>query len=214
MPNPYQQSKRASAACCTELQRPIVKDVSLRHAVRQQLLGQFIYSYVPDGMLGEQRPKQQQHASWLMMVTELPDLTPALEASIVAMTTAKVGRMNDDPVLVKASLKSYTQGLWELQKALWDPHLMYRDETLAACMSLWMYEVMECPAGTPRGWISHFDGCRRLIELRGAEAHASDLGHQLFLVYRTTAVGPTFRPSGHRICKCKSCTNGVGFCAD
>ena len=165
-------------------------------------------------MLVEQQPKQPQFASWLMMVTELPELTPALEASIVAMTTAKVGRINNDPVLVKASLKSYTQALWELQKALWDPNLMYSDETLAACLGLWMYEVMECPDGTPHGWVSHFDGCKRLVELRGAEAHASAMGHQLFLVYRTTAVSPTTCPSCPGVCKSKLCTNGIGFCAD
>ena len=145
---------------------------------------------MPDSTLVAQKPVQRECASWLVLVLELPELTAALETSVIAMTTAKIGRMNGDPGLVKASLKSYVQGLWELQKALWDPALMYRDETLSACMALWMYEVMECPAETVCGWISHFDGCKRLIELRGAEAHTSALGHQTFLGYRTTAVSP------------------------
>jgi hypothetical protein len=125
-----------------------------------------------------------------MLVAELPEMTPALEAAVLAMSTAKIGRLNNDPVLVKASLKSYVEGLWELQKALWDPKLMYRDETLAACMALWMYEVMECPSETLCGWISHFGGCERLVQLRGPEAHSSALGHQVFRAFRTTAVSP------------------------
>jgi hypothetical protein len=125
-----------------------------------------------------------------VLVAELPEMTTALEASVLAMSTAKVGRLNNDPVLVKASLNSYVEGLWELQKALWDPKLMYRDETLAACMALWMYEVMECPSETLSGWISHFGGCQRLVQLRGPDAHSSALGHQVFLAFRTTAVSP------------------------
>lgn len=125
-----------------------------------------------------------------MLVAELPEMTTALEASVLAMSTAKVGRLNNDPVLVKASLHSYVEGLGELQKALWDPKLMYRDETLAACMALWMYEVIECPSETLSGWISHFGGCQRLVQLRGPEAHSSALGHQVFLAFRTTAVSP------------------------
>jgi hypothetical protein len=183
-----EQSTRASSNYCTELCLPLTKDVSARHAVRQQLLGDFINCYLPNSWLAAQRPAQKEQASWIVLVTELPELTRALETSVLAMSAAKVGRLNDDPALLKASLGSYVQGLRELQKALWDPKLMYRDETLAACMALWMYEVLECPEGSVRGWISHFGGCEKLVQLRGAEAHSSILGHQVFVGYRTTAV--------------------------
>jgi hypothetical protein len=183
-----EQVTRASLARHTELPLSPAQDVSGRHAFRQQLLSEFIYSYMPDSTIVPLRPTRKDKGSWLVLVAELPELTTALETSVLAMSTAKLGRMNNDPGLVKASLKSYVQGLWELQKALWDPSLMYRDETLAACMALWMYEVMECPAGSVSGWISHFDGCQRLVQLRGAKAHSSVLGHQVFLAFRTTAV--------------------------
>jgi Fungal specific transcription factor domain len=189
-----EQGTRASPARGTELQLRPAHDVSVRHAFRQQLLSEFIYSYMPDSTLVPLRPFRKDKGSWLVLVAALPELTTALESSVLAMSTAKIGRLKDDPVLVKASLKSYVQGLWELQKALWDPNLMYRDETLAACMALWMYEVMECPAGTVSGWISHFDGCQRLVQLRGAKAHSSTLGHQVFLAFRTTAVSSS-RPA-------------------
>jgi hypothetical protein len=185
-----EQSTRASPTSCAELQLSLAKDVPVRHAFRQQLLNEFIYSYLPDCASMSQRSVRKEEASWLILVTELPELTTALDTSVLAMCTAKIGRLNNDPVLVKASLKLYVQGLWELQMALWDPKLMYKDETLAACMALWMYEVMECPAKTVTGWISHFDGCQRLVQLRGAEAHSTALGHRVFLAFRTTAVRP------------------------
>ena len=186
-----EQSPIASEAYGTGLQPiPFAKDVSVRHAFRQQLLGEFIYSYFPDGFAVSNGPFGKGKDSWFMQVAELPEMTAALEVSVTAMSTAKIGRMNDDPVLVKASLSLYVEALWELQKALWDPKLMYGDETLAACMALWMYEVMECPSGTASGWISHFNGCQRLVQLRGPESHNSALGHQVFLAFRTAAVSP------------------------
>jgi hypothetical protein len=88
-------------------------------------------------------------------------------------------------------MKLYGQGLRELQHALWSPKLMYKDETLAACMALAMYEVVECPAQSRGGWVTHSNGCARLIQLRGAEAHTSNLGHHLFLSSRIQCVSPT-----------------------
>lgn len=196
-----EQSIHASPTCGTDLQLPFPRNLSIRHAFCQQLLSEFIYSYLPDSSLVPHRQFRKDKGSWLMLVAELPEMTTALETAVLAMSSAKVGRLNDDPVLVKASLKSYVEGLWELQKALWDPKLMYRDETLAACMALWMYEVMECPSETVSGWISHFGGCQRLVQLRGPEAHSSALGHQVFLAFRTTAVSPFCLPAFQRRCR-------------
>ena len=48
----------------------------------------------------------------------LLDYTKALEASILAIAAAKLGRVNENEVLIHESLKFYFNGLWELQKAL------------------------------------------------------------------------------------------------
>ena len=103
---------------------------------------------------------------------------------------ANLGRENDDLALVKESLHLYTRGLYEMQIALWDPKQMYKDETLGACMALAMYELFECPAENRRAYASHQDGCAKLVELRGAEAHASGLAHQIFLTFRRQSVCP------------------------
>ena len=122
------------------------------------------------------------------MLPTLPMLTSALETSIMAVCTAKFGRRYKDSRLVDESLKLYTRGLRQLQSALWDPRLMYHDETLGACMALAMYEIFECPSDSRRAYVSHQQGLAKLVHLRGAKAHASGLGHQIFLAFRVQAV--------------------------
>ena len=170
------------------LQFCLPKDIPLHAALRQQLLSEFLYCYLPDSMLAGLQRGPKEETSWLVQVAESTALTKALETAIMALCTAKLGRLHDDPVMVKASLRCYTKGLKEAQRALWDPNLMYHDETLAACMTLSMYEMLECPAQTHNGWTGHFDGCARLVQLRGAEAHSSAMAHQIFVPFRITAV--------------------------
>lgn len=179
-----EQRTRAQSECSQAL----AKSVPLHVVFRKQLFSQFLHCFFPDSMLALQPWHSTEKTSWLVLIAESPNLTRALETSILALSAAKLGRLHEDPVLVKASLKAYTTGLWELQKALWDPELMYHDETLAACMALSAYEVMECPSKTGNGWTSHFDGSAKLVKLRGAAAHSSILGHQIFRSFRATAV--------------------------
>ena len=120
-----------------------------------------------------------------MLVPELPRSTKALDVSTMAFCMASLGRRHEDLVMLKDSLSLYVQGLHEVQRALWDPQLIYRDETLAACMALAIYEQLECPAANRRAHASHHDGIAKLIELRGAEAHSYGLAHQIFLAFRT-----------------------------
>jgi hypothetical protein len=128
--------------------------------------------------------------TWLTMLPSLSTFTAALEATILAVSTAKLGRLNGDEALVRESLKFYIQGLWELQKALWNPDLMYKDETVSACMALVMYEVVECPDQTIAGWTGHMKGLRRLFELKGPRGYTSEFGHKLFISFRQLEVGP------------------------
>lgn len=121
---------------------------------------------------------------WLILIPDLAFPTDALEASSLALATSRLGRSNNDPVLLRESLRLYTLGIRQLQKALWDPTLMYRDETLAACMALAMYEITECPSKDASGYLSHCNGLETLVRLRGPEAHMNGLGHHVFLMSR------------------------------
>lgn len=173
------------AKSCTTPDTHLSPAIAPHALYRHQLLNSFLCHYIPASQLAFGPPEER---SWLVLLSELPTPTKALEISTLALCTAKLGRENDDPVFVKESLCLYTQGLCEMQKALWDPQLMYRDETLGACMALAMYELHECPAANRRAYASHQDGCAKLVELRGAEAHSSGLGHEIFLTFRRQSV--------------------------
>jgi hypothetical protein len=157
---------------------------------RQQILYEFLASAFPANVGAQDREKI--NGNWLRMIPALPESTIALETSMLAVSTAKLGRLNDNQVLIHESLRLYVQGLWELQKALWDPKLMHNNETLAACMALIVYEVVECPDKTLDGWVSHMRGCAKMFELKGPGAYDSDFGHQLFLSFRVIEVFPSF----------------------
>jgi hypothetical protein len=67
-----------------------------------------------------------------------------------------------------------------------------RDETLAACFALSLYEVTECSSESGVGYLTHHDGCATLIQLRGADAHSSGLAHDIFTGFRIQGVRTDF----------------------
>ncbi|KAI9711059.1 MAG: hypothetical protein M1828_001986 [Chrysothrix sp. TS-e1954] len=100
--------------------------------------------------------------------------------------------------MVQVSRKLYLMALKRLQESLWNPVLMHKDDTLGASMALAMYEAMESPSQTEKGYLSHVNGLARLIELRGPEAHRTGLGHHIFIAFRYTEVNTrrSFRSPG------------------
>ncbi|KAL9044489.1 MAG: hypothetical protein Q9214_002374 [Letrouitia sp. 1 TL-2023] len=168
---------RASQRNSTSTSLPIILSPSAGASCRQQLFSLFLDCYFPRDILEEQKP-------WFAQLSELSSPTKAVEFSTMAVCSAKLGRLNDDKNLTQESLSLYAQGLKELQKELWNRKLMHSDETLAACMALGMYELMECPAGDRHGYISHQNGCARMIQLRGAKAYQTGLSHKIFQTFR------------------------------
>ncbi|KAH0847032.1 C6 zinc finger domain protein [Fonsecaea pedrosoi] len=157
--------------------------VNTNPALRQRLLSLYLENHLSKDRLG---PMQQR--VWLIQVPRLPDLTPALEISMMALAVAKLGEVYRDEGLVHESLKLYREALREVQIALWDRNLMLHDQTLAACVALGMYEMSQCPNQSKHGYISHTLGCQKLIQLRGAEAHTDGLGHSIFVHFRIQGI--------------------------
>ncbi|KFY40914.1 hypothetical protein V494_03269 [Pseudogymnoascus sp. VKM F-4513 (FW-928)] len=143
---------------------------------QQQLLGEFMHAFIPN--YGTSASAED--SMWLVCVPEMVGSSPALEAVLMALSTAQLGRAHDSTDLVYESRRLYCVSLRELGKALKDMEKVYKDETLAACVALALYEVVECPAESDKGLVTHSDGCMRLIEARGPEAHTGDVGHMLF----------------------------------
>lgn len=76
-----------------------------------------------------------------------------------------------------------------MQKALWSDTLRYEDETLAACLVLSLYELMECPDNGDGAYQSHSRGYLSLVKARGMDAHTNGIGHDLFVGARLQGVG-------------------------
>jgi Fungal specific transcription factor domain len=124
----------------------------------------------------------------LAAIAAMPNPSRALNISVLAFCTAKLSRISKDPTLAKDSSRLYGGGLRELQRALWDPKQMYKDDTLGACVLMALYEIYECPSGSRQGYKSHIDGCAMLMQKRGPAAHSTGLGHSVFSFFRVMAV--------------------------
>ncbi|KAF5654068.1 hypothetical protein F25303_1749 [Fusarium sp. NRRL 25303] len=104
-----------------------------------------------------------------------------MEYAILALSTAAFER---DGAFEGQSLKLYTRGLYELQKAIDNPKTRLDDQTLAACVLLGMFEFAECPGRTVSAYMRHYQGAMALLQLRGPEQHISGLAHDMFQVLR------------------------------
>lgn len=165
------------------LRKQSLYTISSNSAYRQQLYALFISCFLPIAHVGSM-PKKP----WILQIADIGNPTEALQEASLAFCLARVGNFNNDSLLRRESLKVYTRSLYALQKALLDRDLLYSDETLAAVQLLSFYELFECPDHNTSGYVSHNKGTARLIQLRGPEAHATGLGHSLFLAYRGPGV--------------------------
>lgn len=146
---------------------------------RQQLFQEYLCSYLPARRYG-----RGYEIPWFAQFPGLLKSTAALQVSLTALCISSLGRENNDDGLVSEGVHHYAQGLGEVQKLLNHPNKMHSDETLAACVALMLMEVVECPAHSRSGYLSHQRGIAHLIELRGPGAHTSPLGHSVLRTFR------------------------------
>jgi hypothetical protein len=151
---------------------------------RQQLLGAFANVCFPKSMM----VWKQRRMPWPALLCSIPMRSDGpLEKAALALSAAVTGRCHNDAELLHESLRLYTQGLKGLQHAL-KSRLVTDDETLATCLALSLYEIIEAPGESRRGFHNHTNGCLQLVKLRGIEAHQSSLGHRLFASLRAQGV--------------------------
>ncbi|PWY92223.1 hypothetical protein BO70DRAFT_375962 [Aspergillus heteromorphus CBS 117.55] len=148
---------------------------------RHNLVLAFLSTCLPSQLTSSPR-------SWISLLAELPTGVKALELAGAAVAASAIGHRFQDPAMKRESLSLYTQGLQQLQRALWSRDLVREDGTLAACMALSLYEAMECPSAGPEGYFGHCRGLLALVEARGIDAHCSGAGHRLFLGVRTLGI--------------------------
>lgn len=183
------QSKTLDVPVWKQKQKPsrhtLGQAPSIIPAHRQQLLAAWLNASLPSRSV-----TGPNFTPWTAYLAHLPSHTPALATAITAVTLSRLAALAspDDRTLQHRSLAAYTTGLWQLQKALWSHTEMYLDDTLAACLLLALYELMECPGGNHIGYVTHQDGAARLVQLRGPERHREGFGHALFVAYRHGAI--------------------------
>jgi hypothetical protein len=86
------------------------------------------------------------YREWLCEAVTLNHPGKVLEYSLHALCITRAGRNGNDQALVVQGNAAYGFALRELQKALLSPRLATKDETLAACYLLSIYEVGLIPS--------------------------------------------------------------------
>lgn len=113
----------------------------------------------------------------------------AFKACSLASLNNRVGSGND---FDKAALGCYTKALASTFKALKDPALMKRDDTLAAILLLGLFENITAKTLGMLAWSSHIEGAIQLVKSRGKEQLQSKIGLDLFIAVRTQMVSCVF----------------------
>ena len=134
-------SRRPRAATVRTLRQEqpeiqLATQVNNQQVFQDLFAGEFLRIYLPTA---NNRPRVP--LAWPQLVYDIPTEGPALRLSMAAVSLLVVGSSTSNPTLSVEGSRKYGQALCELQKALWDERLMYKDETLAACNALLLYEV-------------------------------------------------------------------------
>lgn len=132
-------TKKVARTARSTMENPgirLVTRVNDQHVFQHLFAADFLQIYLPSSVHCSQMP-----LTWLQLVFNVPKDGLVLDQAMAAVTLSVVGRASNNPVLAVESSRKYGQALWELQRALWDERVMYKDETLAACMALVFYEV-------------------------------------------------------------------------
>ena len=161
--------------------------VSPRYAYRDLLVAELIADQLPEGTIDRTQPAVMER-SWLLQALSLPTMEPALEQALLATSMAAVGRRQGQQALMYQSLQLYTSSLHELRRAVFNTDTPGNDQTLAACMVLTMYEFTECPDKAVYGYVSHYLGAMKLLQLRGPDLPSSGLAYSVFHSLRLHSV--------------------------
>ncbi|KAH8901651.1 hypothetical protein GQ53DRAFT_708006 [Thozetella sp. PMI_491] len=169
--------------------RNLAKPVSARHGFRQQLLSLYLGQHLPD----EIATRSNQDRNWLLRVPDLESLTPALETAVLASCAARLGRQDGNADLLHKSIVLYDISLRELRMAIMHPALRHKDQTLAACLALTMYEFTEGATNGTAGYLAHYKGAMELLRYRGPQSHASGFAHSVLGALRMHSIFNSFQ---------------------
>lgn len=121
----------------TPAEPQVPKQVSVIAVDRIQHLGTFIRLYLPraDG------PALPPPSALMLALPTMPANSPVLLAAIDALSAAQLAVNDRDRALVNRSRSMYGTALSQMLKAIQDPVLALKDETLLSTYMLTLYEV-------------------------------------------------------------------------
>lgn len=178
------------------VQLPPINDLDLvqippQQIFKGQIFAQFLEQCTPKHLFSREMQAQRRR-NWMLQALELPQLDPALEHAMLATCSARLGKYNNDQVMVHQSLSEYTVSLRELRRAVLNPVTQQSEQNIAACLALLMYEISECPRKLVDGYLCHYKGAMELLKMKGPTGLTSGLSHSLFQTLRIPSVSQAF----------------------
>ncbi|KIW28976.1 uncharacterized protein PV07_04827 [Cladophialophora immunda] len=152
-----------------------------------ELFVDFLDNYIPRGEAVLQDGRKGQ-VSWLQAIDPSLVNDASLDLAIFALSLVCLGRKHGDESLRREGAATYGRALHRLRDILSHHRLLFEEQTLASCMALSTFELLEVSGDSIDGWVSHVEGMARLIQLRGPESHVVGLSHRLFLGFRSTCI--------------------------
>jgi hypothetical protein len=164
----------------------LFQEISSRNIFRDKVFSLFVGNDM--SMSKDMKLAFSERSNWMVESISLADLSPALENALLAAFSARLGHYANKPALRHESLKLYTTGLRELRRSLLSPSSRTDNQSAAACLALLLYEITECPGGTPHAYMAHYHGTMQLIQTQGPEAFTTGLAHSVFPILRLHSV--------------------------
>lgn len=126
------------------------------------------------------------HGIWLAQLASRTEVSSTLLHAIRAISLSFLGRQTGDENLIQNARLIYGKTLLKLNKALRDPIEGYASDTLGATVLLTFYEMINCTEQD--SWVRHAGGGARLMQLRGAHRHRTDIDKAIFLASRFSMI--------------------------
>ncbi|EXJ93040.1 hypothetical protein A1O3_01596 [Capronia epimyces CBS 606.96] len=162
--------------------------LALKSQRLQDLFLNFLKVYFPEEKAEWLDNNNTTPASWLTTFDPLQRSGTSLDLALSALSLVRLGRQCGNERLQSEGLTKYGRALKDLQNILSSGNLVLQEQTLASCMALSLFEVLEVSGGNFYGWASHVEGISKLTRLRGPELHIAEPSHHLFLGFRPTGI--------------------------
>ncbi|KAH8601141.1 hypothetical protein B0O99DRAFT_249659 [Bisporella sp. PMI_857] len=172
-PSTSQRGSQSPPIQPSAVSQPPIENPDLRKYIFQNL---FLESYLPkspkagSGLAG----------AWLFEAIRLNRRNTSLEYSLHALCLTRVGRILGHQDLIKRGTAAYGFALRALHRALENSKLAAKDETLATCLILSIYELYESTSNSTSAHEEHNNGIERLVQFRGHRQNDTPLGKALF----------------------------------